>query len=520
MLILGKSVELTQIQHISETNTLAQNSQYSTLIGGSEAEGSAKIVFDFDGNVIVCGQTASSDFPTTTNPIQESFGGGQWDGFISKFNTSGNLVFSTYLGGNVLELITSISIDNLGNIVVVGSTSSPDYPVTEDAYDSTLSGPFDGFISKISPSGELLYSTYFGGDVQDEVFGVQFDEHNNYMFVGWTDSDGLATPGVFQEQRAGETDGFAARLSADGQTLQMFTYYGGIDRDDAHALVLDSEHNFIMTGLSQKMVPTYEIFKDRIDEGIYVYLAIIGYDGNSLIYSTYLGESIRTTAPTDPSKFDICLDTDGGIIVIGDAVSENFITTEGAYQETPQGKSDVFIARITPTRELDFCTRLAGNATDWGRACCMDPDDNVIVVGSAASYDFPTINAPQPNKAKSSDAFVARISSDGSSLLDSTFIGGVGSDYGVGLAVDVEGNIVISGTTNSNDFPVTAGAYQEDIAGSRDIFVSYVTFISQETSSTTTTDGNQGDVEFLLIAGGLGAVVVVISLIVISKIRR
>ena len=522
MLIIGKNVELTQIHHLSKTEAFAQNSHFSTFIGGSEAEGSAKITLDPDGNIIVCGQTASLDFPTTDDAFQDTYAGGMWDGFISKFDISGNLLFSTYIGGNVLELITSISIDNQGNIVIVGSTSSPDFPVTEDAYDSTLSGAFDGFISKISPEGELIYSTYFGGDDQDEVFEVRFDDDNNYMFVGWTLSDGLATSGVFQEQRAGETDGFAARLSVDGQTLQMFTYYGGEDRDDVHALVLDSEFNFIMIGLSQKMVPTYEIFKDRIDEGIYVYLAIIDYDGNSLNYSTYLGQSVRTTAPTDPSKFDICLDSDGGIIVTGDAVSENFTTTEGAYQQTPQGKSDVFIARITPTRELDFCTRLAGNATDWGRACCMDSEDNVIVAGSAASYDFPTVNAPQPNKGKSSDAFVARISFDGSSLQDSTFAGGEGSDYGDGLAIDADGNIIITGTTTSDDFPITSGAYQENIAGSRDIFVSYVTFTSENTTSTTTTttNGNDDTIYFLLIAGGLGTAVVVISLIVIMRIRR
>ena len=521
LFVVSKCSDYTPIQEIAVDYTPAASS-YSTFLGGSESEDATKISFDSEGNVIVIGQTESEDFPTTTDPIQASYGGGDWDGFVTKFDASGNLVFSTFLGGSNYEHATWVSTDNYDNIVVTGTTQSTDFPVTEDALQSSNAGANDGFIVKISPTGELIYSSYFGESNTEWIYGMTFDDDNNYMFSGFTLSDGLATSGVYQEERAGSSDCFVARLSEDGQTLQMFTYYGGFKDDRAWTLDVDSSYNYYITGVtfSDDLPVTDDAFQSEPSDLSSFYIAVLDYNGLTLNYSTYFGASDEEYA------LGIGIDSHGGIIVTGETRSEDFPTTEGAYHRTPEGKTDVFVLRISEDRELDFCTRIAGNATDRVWDCRVDPDDNVILVGRVSSQDFPTVNAPQPTKAGQADAFVLRLSGDGSSLLDSTFVGGDGTDYGEGLDLDTQGNIVISGTTSSDNFPVTSGAYQEERAGSRDVFISHIAFVPETettiTSNTTTTstDGTEDSLNWFLIYVGVGAMAVVLIVVFILKIRK
>ena len=518
LLTIGKCVDCTRFELISNDFTPATSS-YSTFFGGSESEDATKIAFDSEGNVIVIGQTESEDFPTTPNPIQSSYAGGAWDSFVAKFDTSGNLVFSTFLGGNNYEHITWVSTDNYDNIVVAGTTQSTDFPVTDDAYLATHAGAHDGFITKISPTGEMIYSTYFGAQQTEWIYGMEFDEENNYMFSGFTLSDGLATSGVYQEDRAGSTDCFAARLSEDGQTLQMLTYFGGLKDDKAWTMDVDSSYNYYITGatFSDDLPVTDDAFQSEPSDLSSIYIAVIDYNGLSLNYSSYFGGSDEEYA------LGINCDSNRGIIVSGETRSDDFPTTEGAYHRTPEGKTDVFVLRISENRELDFCTRIAGNATDRAWDCRVDSEDNVIIVGRVSSYDFPTANAPQPEKAKQTDAFVSRLSHDGSSLLDSTFVGGDGTDYGEGLDIDTEGNIVISGTTSSDDFPVTPGAFQEECAGSRDVFLCHISFLSEIENTTTSSNSineYEDSMDWVLISVGVGSLAVVLVIVFIMKVKK
>ncbi|TFH04984.1 MAG: hypothetical protein E4H14_13625 [Candidatus Thorarchaeota archaeon] len=210
---------------------IAQTSAYSTYFGGTDGEDATKVAFDNEGNTILIGQTPSDDFPTTAGALQDTYGGGDWDGFIAKFNSAGNLLYSSYLGGTGYEHVTSVNIDSGNNIVLTGTTGSSNFPTTPDALDLAFGGLTDGFLMKIAPNGTLLYSTFFGGSGNDWIYGIQFDASENYMFSGWTDSSGLGTAGSLHPNAIGGTDAFIARVSSNGATLQMFSYVGGTGND-------------------------------------------------------------------------------------------------------------------------------------------------------------------------------------------------------------------------------------------------------------------------------------------------
>src|SRR3990167_6970863 len=171
----------------------------STYLGGSNSDHPRSITIDSGGNIYVSGMTYSSDFPTTTGAYDTSFNGGVFDSFISKFNgTLTSLLSSTYLGGSGNEYSQfqgpSIAIDTSGNILVTGTTYSSDFPTTTGAYDTSLGGDRDAFVSKISGDlTNLLASTYLGGSIYDEGYSIAGDSSGNIYVVGYTYSSDFPT---------------------------------------------------------------------------------------------------------------------------------------------------------------------------------------------------------------------------------------------------------------------------------------------------------------------------------------
>ena len=143
------------------------------------------------------------------------------------YNTVGELTLCTYLGGSAREHVDWVTFDTSGNIVVVGSTISDDFPVTDDALQSERAGEYDGFIATIADNGTLLYGTYFGGNSTDSIEFVAVDHNGDYLFGGTTSSSGLATEGAFQINPQGGWDAYVAKLSIDESSILLFSYLGG-----------------------------------------------------------------------------------------------------------------------------------------------------------------------------------------------------------------------------------------------------------------------------------------------------
>ena len=189
---------------------------YSTYLGGSQDESGEGIAIDGTGNVHVTGVTGSSDFPTTAGAVDVTFGGGYYDGFVTKLEASGAaLVYSTYLGGSEREQPAGIAVDSAGNAYVTGYTASADFTTTPDAFDRTFGGITDAFVTKLDGSGTLLYSTYLGGTRHDQGNEISVDGVGNAYVAGGTESSSFpTTPGAFDRTRAG-FDAFVVKIAAE-----------------------------------------------------------------------------------------------------------------------------------------------------------------------------------------------------------------------------------------------------------------------------------------------------------------
>jgi hypothetical protein len=384
------------------------------------------------------------------------------------------LLYSTYLGGIDTDIGLHIAVDGANQAYVAGSTSSPDFPTTPGAFDQTFSGDRDVFVSKLNAAGTaLVYSTFIGGSDFDEATNIVADDAGQAYITGTTESDDYpVTPGAFQTVNPGVSASFVTKLSADGSALVYSTYLGGSGSQTGNGIAVDSEGNAYVVGIttSDDFPVTPGAFQTE-NAGIFdAFLTKLNPTGSALVYSTYLGGS--------GSDFGtgIVVNAAGNAIVSGSTLSADFPVTPGAYQTALAGSEDAFAARFNTTgTALEFSTYLGGSDSQTGESVAIDAQENVYVTGTTSSADFPVspgafqtvLNGPE-------DAFVTKLNPTGTALVYSTYLGGADFDSGTDIVVDPAGNAYVTGSTQSTDFPVTAGAFQPTFGGDRDAFVAVI----------------------------------------------
>jgi hypothetical protein len=179
------------------------------------------IALDASGNAYITGY-AQAGYDVTTGAFQTSYGGGSSDVFVTKINTSGtSLLYSTYIGGDSTEFAYTIAVDNSGNAYITGNTESPNYDVTTGAIQTTKDSLTDAFVTKLNASGTaLLYSTYLGGNSDDEGYGIFVDAGGSIYVTGLTDSPNYdVTTGVFQTTNGGGSDVFVTKLNTSSTSI-------------------------------------------------------------------------------------------------------------------------------------------------------------------------------------------------------------------------------------------------------------------------------------------------------------
>lgn len=338
------------------------------------------------------------------------------------------LAYSTFLGGSNSASGSAIAVDEDGYAYVAGSTTSTDFPVTSGAYQTTppvptLPNSFI-FVTKINKSGSaLVYSTYLGDAF---ATGLALDDQKNAYIVGNSYGPGFpTTPHVFQSSNNGGIDVVVAKLSASGSHLLFSTYLGGSS--------------------------------DEV--------------------STYNG---------------IAVDAHGSVYIAGDTMSPDFPVTPHAFQTTFVGAGpnsfsgipqDAFVTKLNPTgTALVYSTFLGGNDFDEATGVAVDPAGHAFVTGHTFSTDFPTTpGALQPVDPAlpgfADDSFVTKLAVNGSSLVYSTYLGGGnctgGGEYVVNysVALDPFNNAYLTGATTCSDFPVTPHAFQKNLRGQNNAYV-------------------------------------------------
>ena len=456
---------------------------YSTYLGAGDDDAGFSIAVDVSGNAYVAGYAVSTNFPTTPGVFQSTLSG-PIDAFVTKLNPTGSgLVYSTYLGGSNNDEAFGIGVDAAGNAYVAGATDSTNFPTTPGAFQTTLSGGNDLFITKLNPTGSgLVYSTYLGGSEFDNLAnGIAVDAAGNAYVSGLTFStDFPTTIGAFQTAYGGGIrDAFVTKLNPLGTGLVYSTYLGGSDNDYSFGgVTVDAAGNAYVAGFTEStdFPTTPGAFQTTYAGGGDVFVTKLNPLGSGLVYSTYLGGSGFDTSTS------IAVDAAGNAYVAGLTDSTNFPTTSGAFQTTFGGGSDdAFITKLNPLGSgLVYSTYLGGSGFDLITRIALDaqPNPDAYVTGGTDSTDFPTTtNAFQTALGGVEDAFVTKLNPTGSGLVYSTYLGGSGDDEGFGIALDTlpNPNAYVVGFTESTNFPTTPGAFQPAFGGVDDAFVAKIT---------------------------------------------
>jgi hypothetical protein len=439
---------------------------YSTFLGGSKGDGGYGIAVDSDGNAYVTGFTKSTDFPTSPGAFDTTYHGGTSEAFVTKLTADGSaLAYSTFLGGSKSDGGTGIAVAGNGNAYVTGETDSTDFPTTPGAFQTRNNGQRNAFVTKLNPSGSALgYSTYLGGYLSDTTYGIIVDSGGNAYVTGLTDSaDFPTTPGAFQTKKNGGDSAFVTKLTADGSALAYSTFLGGSRNDCGTAITVDSSGSAYVTGCtSSPDFPTTPGAFDTTHNGGYdAFVTNLTADGSALAYSTFLGGS------GEDDGFGIAVDGAGNAYVTGVTNSKDFPTTPNAFQSTLNGNYNAFVTKLTADGSaLAYSSFLGGSNYDGAYSIGVDGGGNAYVTGLTLSNDFPTTpGAFQSTLNGDYNAFVTKLTVDGSALAYSTYLGGSRHDYGRGIAVDGTGNAYVTGTTSSSDFPTTPGAFSPTYNG-------------------------------------------------------
>jgi hypothetical protein len=304
---------------------------FSTYLGGSDLDEGTGIAVDNARNVYVTGNTRSDNFPTASP--RQATSGGHIDAFVSKLSPSGgSLLYSTYHGGSLSDSAFGIASDPAGNVTVVGTTNSLNFPMSA-ASQGANAGLFDAFVSKLNPSGVLIWSTYWGGSDIDSAQAVTIDGLNRSMVTGTTASSNFPVAFAAQSSHGGGLDAFVAGFQAAAGFADFSTYLGGTGSDRGRGIVRDAHERLYIVGQTFSAdFPSINPAQPKIGGNRDTFVVMMLPSYATISYATYLGGG----------------NNDDGLAVAADTKGRAYVTgaTTYAYPDLA-GASDAFVMRLS-----------------------------------------------------------------------------------------------------------------------------------------------------------------------------
>ena len=441
---------------------------YMALVQASNFAPVTALVVDNTGNTYLTGMVGGSNLPLV-NPFQPTFGGGGEDAFVAKLNPDGSaFLYTTYLGGSDFDLGLGIAVDSLGRATVVGQTGSLNFPLANALQPQFGGPPADAFVTQLNPLGNaLVYSTYLGGSGNETAYAVTQDDANNTYLTGETGSatDFPLVHPVQAQYGGGQYDAFVAKLSPGGATLLYSTFLGGNgggsagDGDRGQSIAVNGAGQTTVTGRTNSTnFPLAGPLQPTYGGGAYdAFITRLTPAGTALVYSTYLGGG------GDESGGGVVVDTAERAYVSGWTSSTNFPVVNAFQPQYGGGAADAFVAHLNPGGTvLDYATFLGGSGSDglyqytFGPTLARDAAGNIYVSGTTASANFPLVDPLPYGRRGPSDVFVSKFNPAGSALLYSTYLGWSETDRSYATAADGAGNVYVGGSFE-NGSPATAG---------------------------------------------------------------
>lgn len=488
-----------------------------TTTGGANAgtPGCPSIAVDSAQNIYLAGSTMSTDFPGPSGTASRLGSAGKANIFIAKIDptktpANAQLVFSTYLGGNGTDYTAGVAVDTGFNVAVAGTTSSSNFPASLGFQTAPLSAGNHVFASRLDPTGSILtYSTYLSGSGVDLASGLALDTSGFIYLTGATTSPNFPTlVGDFQTTPNATNQFFFSKINpglTGTDSLVYSTYIGGSTANGVTpvtiggGIAVDSSFSvYVSGGTNFSDMPTLNAYQ-QYTGGLDAWLAKFTFPQNSqtppkLSYLTYFGGT------GDDIAYGVGVDSSTNAYIVGSTTSSDIAlaTSTTPFQSAldcppnPAGGTcptnptapDAFVAKFgelctattctITTLPLSYFSYLGGTGNDIGLGIAVDSLGGARITGWTNSTDFHTLNNPANLLAGGGiDAFVARIDTTSNSAISlshfSSYLGGLGTDIGTGIAVDSLNNTYVTGETTSVNFPYD-NPYQTSLNGPSDAF--------------------------------------------------
>lgn len=328
------------------------------------------------------------------------------------------LIFSTYTGSYSNNFGFTATYDDNGNLYAGGIVFGPSYPVTQGAYQMSFAGEFDVSLTKFSPTGAHIYSTFLGGIDDDQPHSMICDAQGNLYMFGMTWSNNFPVRSfAFDQTLSGSTDIFVSKFNSAGNVLVASTLVGG---DGADALNMDQ---------------------------------------------IYAANSIKHNYG-DNARGEIVVDDQMNVYIASCTRSGNFPTTPGSFKPQITSSQDGVVFKMNPNlSQMVWGTHIGGNGDDAAYSLKLDDNQAVYVTGGTTSGNFPTTSGViSPTRPGGIDGFLTHINANGTGLIASTYIGTSSYDQCYFVEIDGDGDVYITGQT-TGAFPVTPGAWSFGTTG-------------------------------------------------------
>jgi hypothetical protein len=410
-----------------------------TAWGGKKNDYPYDCALDDRGFFYIAGETESNNL--IVDVYQRMYWGGNSDGFVIKYNYSGQRVWSTYIGGESADACLGITKDNNHDITIGGWTWSKEFPAdTFQKYVKTSARV--GFILKLDENGNKKWASYIGDTFGEWVYKVLSDKNNNLFVTGFTDSPNFYN--TFDNSKPKGYNAFLMKFDKDCK-LQWSRVYGGDGDDKGISIALDSTGNIYMLGEAKSI--TLPKCTNAPNDTIYPDIFFSKFDSNCTLLWTK-----RIIGKDWDFARDIEVDSKKNVVVLGNTKSDDIFTN--GFQKKYY-YADGILQKSDSNGKLIWSTYIGSTCSDMFYSITVDRFDNIYATGGVCgTLIFPL--TPIDTNYQDYDIFLIKI--DPSGMYEwCTFYGWWGWDIGIGVAVDNRDNILIAGQTNSWDYKYDYG---------------------------------------------------------------
>jgi hypothetical protein len=407
------------------------------------------------------------------------------------------LTTSTFIGGSSTDAARDVAVDGSNNIIILGDSYSNDFPNTTGAYQNYNAGGGDLIITKINENASaLIFSTYIGDWGGDIPKGIEVDDNGDIYVTGTTWAWNFPTTlGAFQEDDPSMSypDVFVLKLSSQGNDLLYSTYVGGTQSDGAYDIKVQNGNAYIVGNALSYDFPTAGPPVNNAHGTVLFF--ILNSDGSGLLNSAFWGGA------NNEFGYSLAIDSNEDVVVGGGTSSLDFPTTPGAYQEVVSDLSNGFVLKYRPsTNETVFSTYVGGDVGENIVSLCVDENNDIYFTGTTGDpgdgmTPYPTTPCAFDRTINGSrDLFITKMDPNGTALIYSTFLGSDGIEEVGKIDVDINGNVMMTGSIDSGvNFTVTPDCLDDSYNKEGDAIVVILNHDGSDLIYSTFLGGNASD---------------------------